>query len=100
VSEEYPERPDHPDLRLLFQAVQDLDNQADAGQDITDMIARYINPDSAIYVARERSERAMVLGGEFNVALLGTAWMDGLVTGMMVQFLKNRPSPPDGQELS
>jgi hypothetical protein len=89
--------------------VQDLDGQADAGQDIAGMIARLIDPDSAVWMARERAARALeldsppdlaALAGSSAAALatLGTAWMDGFIAGMLVQHLKTRPQPEAAPE--
>lgn len=51
-SPEHPNRPDHPDFRMLAQVIQDIDSQADLGVNITDLIGVDFN--SLMYIADQR----------------------------------------------
>lgn len=89
------ERPEHPDFWLISQAVIDLDAQADNGQPVMDIVARMLDPDSAAYAAFQRAlrfSRAVRSGTSppQELARLGGLWLDGLVTGMIVQHLKTK----------
>jgi len=91
MSKDFPGRPDHPDFWLLSQALTDLDAQSDAGQDFVQVAGRLIDPASAVYVAQQRAQRAMmqsspgVSGVRAAFSVVGAAWLDGLLTGMAVQ---------------
>ena len=89
---EFPGRPEHPDFRLIAQAVQDLDAQADSGQPVQDILGRHIDPDSAVYMARQRAIRAMLQRAKVREGLLGVPWLDGFLAGMIVQHLKAQPA--------
>ena len=83
-SPDFPGRPDHPDFWLLSQAVLDQDGQADAGQPVDDILARRIDPDSAVYMAMQRALRI----DPASQQQLAAAWIDGLLIGMAFQYLK------------
>lgn len=80
----FPGRPDHPDFWLLSQAVLDQDGQAGTGQPVQDILARRIDPDSAVYMAMQRALRI----DPASQPRLATAWIDGLLAGMAFQHLK------------
>jgi hypothetical protein len=84
---DFPDRPDHPDFWLLARAVQDLDAQPGAGQPTLDIVARYVNPESAVYMAMQRALRALALPGAPGRERTAAVWLDGLLTGMIVQHL-------------
>ena len=83
-SPDFPGRPDHPDFWLLSQAVLDQDGQADVGQPVDDILARRIDPDSAVYMAMQRALRI----DPASQPQLAAAWIDGLLIGMAFQYLK------------
>jgi hypothetical protein len=87
----FPGRPDHPDFWLLSQTVLDLDAQADSGQPVTDILGRYLDPDSVLYMARQRTLRAVKqprAGLAPAMPLITGAWMDGFMAGIAVAGLK------------
>jgi len=90
---EFPGRPDHPDFWLLSQVLIRQDAQAESGQPVTDMIARYLDPDSAAYMAGQRAlvavrRMARNPGTQRREVQLAAVWLDGLIAGMAVQHLK------------
>jgi len=50
--EDFPDRPDHPDFRLLSEIVQDMDAQADLGVPLDQLID--FDPASLFYLADQR----------------------------------------------
>jgi hypothetical protein len=82
-------RPAHPDFWLLSQAVIDNDAAADSGQPMADIIGRYLDPESVIYVAMQRALRAAPRRPGEQTKLAAT-WIDGFTAGMHVQSLKQR----------
>lgn len=87
MSKDYPGRPDHPDFWLISQALIDQDAQADSGQDAEEILAAMIDPDSVTYAALQRAGRSSNPG-----PAVAAAWLDGFLTGMAVQQLKNKES--------
>jgi len=95
VSAGFPGRPDHPDFWLLAQAVMENDAAADSGTEITDIVRQYADPDSAIYMARQRLGRTGMQG---LPAALGVAiWLDGLTAGMAMLMNKAERDAARGQ---
>jgi hypothetical protein len=88
-----PESGEGEDRRLLSEAVLYLDSQGEAAADITDVLARYISPEAALYMARQRGQHTVRLTGPPLWAQAATAWLDGFLAGMIVQHRKNQPQP-------
>lgn len=88
----FPDRPDHPDLWLISQAVLDLDAQADSGQGTPEIVGRHVDLESAVYMAGQRMLRvvARTHGDRIAPVQVTTAWLDGFIAGMVVQHLKTR----------
>lgn len=91
-SSEHPDRPDHPDFRLLARLVQDLDAQADLGVPIEQLMD--VDPESLMYLAEQRLIRTSgttrwyeTMSDRLRIALLGFYW-DAFVLGM--EFQKER----------
>jgi hypothetical protein len=89
----FPARPDHPDLWLLSQVLIDQDAQADSGQGLLEIVGRYLDPESVLYMAAQRALR--VMGGQAAAGRVQVtaAWLDGLIAGMAVQHIKATPDP-------
>lgn len=86
----FPDRPEHPDLWLISQALIETDAQADADQGIGDITGRIVDPASLIYMAQQRATRAVISGAAPNsMAIVLTAtWMDAFIAGARYQHLK------------
>jgi hypothetical protein len=57
---EHPNRPDHPDFRLMAEVVQDLDAQAELGVPVTKLIG--VDEPSLRYLAEQRCIRVFGAG--------------------------------------
>ncbi len=90
MSNDYPDRPDHPDFWLIAQALLDQDAQADAGQDAEEIISRMIHLPSAAYAATQRAAR---VSKPFTSVQVAAAWLDGFLAGMRVQQAKHAETP-------
>lgn len=86
----FPDRPDHPDFWRLAAAVQDSDHEADSGQSVEDILARFADPASVRYMATQRAMRAMVaLGNRATAkevdAIIQSTWLDAFTAGLRFQ---------------
>jgi hypothetical protein len=88
---DFPDRPDHPDFWMLSKAVLDLDDQAETGQPVDDIVDRYVDHDAAYYMAEQRARRAAArMGKGPALPRYRAIWMDGFTLGMAYQDLKAR----------
>lgn len=78
---EFPNRPTHDDFWKLAEVVIDLDTEmdetpaADTGIKFAEMVGRYADFASVVYMAQQRTSR--LGGGAAEVA----AWLDGFTAG-------------------
>jgi hypothetical protein len=87
----FPDRPDHPDFWLLSRSVRDLDGQAGTVP-LPDLIGRLLDPQSVLYMARQRAALIRTRGaGSPADTRYAAAWIEGLIVGMTVQHLKEIP---------
>lgn len=80
----FPNRPDHPDFWAMSRTVLAHD---DDQTDIGEIIARYVDPESAVYMAEQRATRC---AAEDRLPLwllptLAAVWIDGFITGVAVE---------------
>jgi ribosomal protein S27AE len=89
-----PGRPEHDDFWLISQALIDQDAAAASGQPFTELAGRYIDLESALYVARQRAQRSLVISRlpitAASLTRMAGLWIDGFLAGMAVQNLKHR----------
>lgn len=96
---DFPDRPDHPDFWLLSEALIGQDAQVETGQSVPDVIGRYADVASLMYVAEQRALRMVPGSGPAAEALrlrFTAVWLDAFVAGVQFQNLK-RATIQDGQ---
>lgn len=78
-SDEHPDRPDHPDFRMLAEVIQDIDLQADAGVDISQLLD--VDLHSLMYIADQRLLRVsgttnwyQTMSPKLHTAMIGLYW--------------------------
>jgi hypothetical protein len=87
---EFPNRPTHDDFYALALAVQDNDAQADLGADVADIIGRYVDPESLLYMAFQRALRAVPAGSSRSAFIVGQSiWIDAFLAGVNFQKRKD-----------
>lgn len=92
MSDDFPNRPDHDDFRLMAEVVRGLDSAADDGTSFDQLITPLIDPESLAYMASQRGLRAYTMlsvGGQVH---LSAAWLDGFVAGALYQKTKTKRS--------
>jgi hypothetical protein len=85
----FPDRPDHPDFWAMSQAVLALDELSER-LTINQIVATYVDLDSAAYMAIQRALRA---ANDFGlpperVAALAAVWVDGVLTGIAMDRMR------------
>lgn len=90
MSDQFPERPDHPDFWMMSQIITDQDNRATSHADsFESLIAEVVDVQSLIYMASQRALRARILTtGSFEEKMI-SMWIDAFVAG--VEFAKTKP---------
>jgi hypothetical protein len=74
----YPDRPKHPDLWRLVDSVNYLDGEAtEGGRGVEDIIGDFIDPDSLIYMAKQR-----VLRGQMQASIFGRIDFEALAVSL------------------
>lgn len=97
----FPNRPEHPDFWIISEAVIDLDASSDRGTKYKDISGPIVDPDSALYVAKQRIGRMLQVATERgitpeDVASLPLAgWMDGFFAGAEYHRIKSTKTTPD-----
>jgi len=81
-------RPEHPDFRLIAQALADMDDMADSGQSVPDILDRYLDHGSVLYAAIQRAVRSSDAGVRGELSQLAGVWTDGFIAGMIVRHIK------------
>lgn len=85
-----PKRPEHDDFWRISQAVIDTDTQSEAGQGVSDIAARYVDPESLRYAAQQRAQRLGMnrVIRRNDEAVVAATWMDAFIAGIRFQHLK------------
>lgn len=91
---EHPDRPDHPDFRLLAETIQDLDMQADAGVDVSQLLD--VDLASLTYLADQRLLRVsgttrwyQTLSPKLHIAMIGL-YYDAFTLGISFERRRKR----------
>jgi hypothetical protein len=101
-----PQRPNHPDFRLLAQSLREHDASSEVGASIEQVLAPFVDADSAIYVAEHRALRIgrgtgrMTMGAPAK-AMITATWLDGLLAGVRLAALRagsHLPETTNGPE--
>ena len=88
-----PGRPNHADFWLLSEVVIDMDNVAKSGKTpFEDQVGRMVDPESLIYMARQRSLRTRAHSHLLEPAL-ASLWLDGFMVGAAYQARTSTPGP-------
>lgn len=90
-----PGRPTHPDMARLSAIIRRNDKAAEQpGFDLEDFLRLYADPETVLYLAKQRVLRMSQTPGMGQEAKLLAAWIDGATLGLAASA---RDLPRDGQ---
>lgn len=89
MTNEFPNRPDHPDFWLIAEVIQDLDSAAEDGLSV-DRIVADLDVASVMYAASQRGLRAYHLPVDGWTTKLSTTWFEAFIMGVMYQRRKDQ----------